>query len=94
MTSDAQLDRSYEDACARQWEEENENKDWDKKLDAVGHITKAEEYFDNGIDILSLAVGALAGTETAEDRMIEMRNEFEDLLSDLRHLKKKFIKGE
>ena len=94
MTSDAQLDRSYEDACARQWEEENEDKDWDKKLEAVGHITAAEEYFDSGIDILSLAVGKCEGTETAEERIAEIRNQFEDLLSDLRILKKRFIKGE
>ena len=94
MTTDAQLDRSFEDACARQWEEENEYPDWDKKLEAVGHITAAEEYFDNGIDILSLAVGKCEGTQTAEERMREIVNQFEDLLCDLRSLKRDFIKGE
>ena len=93
VTTDIALDRMVEDAMDREWEELNDSAVWDKKLEAVGHINAAEEYFDKGIEILALAVEKVEGT-TGEDRVASIKNEFEDLLCDLRDLKQKFIKGE
>ena len=92
VTEDAVLDRMIEARDAREWEEENDSSVWDKKLEAVGRINAAEEHFDNGLKILAMAVDEVEGT-TAEDRVKSILDEFEELLCDLRILKKNFIEG-
>lgn len=92
VTEDAVLDRMVEDARDREWEEYNDSSVWDKKLEAVGRITAAEEHFDNGLKILAMAVDEVEGT-TGEDRVKSILDEFEELLCDLRILKKNFIEG-
>ena len=84
---------AIERADAAAWEKENENADWDRKLEAVGNINVALEHFNKGTDILALAVKKVEGIP-AEDRVASILNEFENLVCDLKGLKERFVRGE
>ena len=83
--TDAQLDRSFEDACARQWEEETEPYDPLKGVvrdDAISawslaHTAKITD-INHAVDWLTDAAEILKGTPF-EDRIISIANSLEDL---------------
>lgn len=83
--TDAQLDKSFEDACARQWEEETEPYDPLKgvvledalKAWSLTHTAKTTD-IDHAVDWLVDAARILKDTPY-EDRLISISNSLEDL---------------
>ena len=83
--TDAQLDRSYEDACARQWEEETEpydpfkNVNREDLLEAWGKVhTGKTTDIDHVVGWLVDAARLLKDTPY-EDKLISISNSLEDL---------------
>ena len=83
--TDAQLDKSFEDACARQWEEETEpynplkgvNRDDIIKAWSLTHTAKTTD-IDHAVKWLVEAAQIVEGTPY-EDKLISISNSLEDL---------------
>lgn len=92
VLTDRELDRQYEAESERMWEAANSDSEWDRKLEAVGYLNVAEEYFDKLIDRLVDAKGEVEGI-SAEYRVGSLIDDFENLGCELRELRKRFIEG-
>ena len=92
IVTDRDLDLAYERESEKMWEEANTDDEWDRKLEAVGVMNVAEEYFDKLIDRLNDAKAEIEGLP-AEYRLGSIIDDFESLGCDLRKLRKQFIEG-
>ena len=92
VQNDREIDLQYERESERMWEAANSDEEWDRKLEAVGYINVALEYFDKLIDRLIDAKDEVEGIP-AEYRIGSILEGFEDLGCDLRELRQRFIEG-
>ena len=92
IEKDRELDSLYEAESEKMWEAANADDEWDRKLEAVGRINVALEYFDKLIDRLIDAKDQVEGLP-AEYRVGSLVDSFEDLGCDLRGLRQRFIEG-
>ena len=90
--TDAQLDRSFEDACARQWEEENEipyeHELWDASVD----LRLADAELDKVSGYILDAINDLRNTPMQE-RLESLLNALEDVQTDMKMLADKYARG-
>lgn len=90
--TDAQLDKSFEDACARQWEKENEipyeHELWDASVD----LRLADAELDNVSGHILDAIDILRNTPMQE-RLESALNALEDVQTDIKMLARNYARG-